>query len=342
MPALGPQAYPAVPSAFDPALDDLDAAARAEVARESLAAARAAGVNFAGFFRQASAARALATSAGLWAYHSATTLDFTGTARTPDGTGSGWAGVWGNRWRGADTRAVASAAIDKARRSRQPRALAPGRYTVVLEPAAVAGLLWFLTDALDARQADEGRSFFSKAGGGTRLGERLFGDATTLRSDPTRAETPGAPFDDEGLPLAPTVWIDRGRLAALATTRYWAAKQDRPALGSPSGYELVGGAHDMAGLLDGVERGVLITRFWYTRWLDPQTVMVTGLTRDGVFLIEDGVVTAPVNNFRFNESPVTMLKNADALTRQTTPIEQWRVPALRTHGFNLASVSQAV
>lgn len=342
MPMLGPQTYAEVPSAYDPVLDNLDAAGRADIARASLAAARTAGVEFAGFFQHRTGARALASSAGLAAYHLATTSEFTGTARTLDGSGSGWGGAWGNRWRDIDTSAVASVAIDKAVRSQQAHALAPGRYSVVLEPAAVGDLLQFLTWSLDARRADEGRSFFARAGGGTKVGERLFGEHVTLRSDPTRAEMPGSPFDGEGLTIHPMKWIDRGKLAALAYTRYWAAKQGKTPTGTPSGYELAGGAGSAADLLAGVRKGILITRFWYTRWLDPQAVMVTGLTRDGVFLIENGAVTIPVNNFRFNESPVNMLKNADVLTGETRRIHEFRVPALRTHEFNLASVSQAV
>ena len=342
LPPLGPQKYLIVSGAYDPAVDKLDAAARADASKTTLAAAKTAEVNIAGFVQHRTGALTLANSAGLAAYHLETTTEFTATARTLDGTGSGWGGVWGNRWRDIDIDVVASVAIDKAVRSQKARELAPGRYTVVLEPAAVAGLLWFLTSSLDARRADEGRSFFAKAGGGTKLGERLFGEHVTLRSDPTMAETPGAPFDSEGLPIRPITWIDHGKLAALAYNRYWAAKQGKTPTGAPSGYALGGGRGSEADLLAGVKRGVLITRFWYTRWLDPQTAMVTGLTRDGVFLIENGAVTAPVNNFRFNESPVNMLKNTDVLTRQTARIDDMRVPGLRTHEFNLASISQAV
>jgi predicted Zn-dependent protease len=342
LPPLGPQKYSNVPGAYDPTVDKLGAAARADVARASLAAAGNAGTDIAGFIDHGTSSHTLITSKGLAAEYVATTASFTATARTPDGTGSGWAGVWGNRWREIDTGTVAQVAVDKAVKSRNPRALSPGHYTVVLEPAAVQELLYFLIQAMDARLADEGRSFFARAGGGTRVGERLFGEHITLRSDPTQLHTPGAPFDDEGLPLAPLTWIDRGRMAALTYSRYWAAKQGKVPTGSPRVFDLAAGTAADTDLLAGVKKGILITRFWYTRWLDPQTVMVTGLTRDGVFLIENGAVTSPVNNFRFNESPVNMLKNADALTRTTKRLGDARVPALRTHEFNLASVSQAV
>jgi predicted Zn-dependent protease len=213
---------------------------------------------------------------------------------------------------------------------------------VVLEPAAVASLLLFLRSSLDARRADEGRSFFSKAGGGTRIGEKLFPEAITLRSDPTDAQLAVAPFDREGLPLQPTAWIEKGTVRALTYGRYWAQKQGKPATGQPDGWILDGGTASREELVKGVARGVLITRFWYLRWIDQQTVLATGLTRDGVFLIENGAVTRPVNNFRFNESPVQMLARCDAMSPAVVTEGGVRVPALRTHEFNLASISEAV
>jgi predicted Zn-dependent protease len=342
MPPLGPQKYIKTYAAYDRPLDKFDASARATAAQSALGAAKDAAVDIAGFIENRSGAWGVANSAGLFAYHLRTNGEFTATARTPDGTGSGWSGMWGHRLRDINSGVVPNVAIDKALKSRKARSLAPGRYTVVLEPAAVADLLFFLCQSLDARLADEGRSFFARAGGGTKLGEQLFGEHITFRSDPTHHEMPFTPFDDEGLPIRPITWIDRGQLAALAYSRYWAAKQQKTATGIPEGFELLGGAESRAGLVAGVKRGVLITRFWYLRWLEPRTMTVTGLTRDGVFLIEEGEVTGPVNNFRFNESPINMLKNADALAREAVRIYDMRVPALRSHEFNLASVSDAV
>ncbi|MBV9362259.1 MAG: TldD/PmbA family protein [Betaproteobacteria bacterium] len=341
MPPLGAQKYASAGAAYDPAIEKLDATALADAAQSALRAAKDASVDLAGYLQHRTEAWGLADSAGLSAYHLETPVEFTATARTPDGTGSGWGGAWTNRWRELDAGATSTVAIDKALKSRKARALAPGRYTVVLEPAAVANLISFLAWSLDARRADEGRSFFAKAGGGTKLGERLFGEHITFRSDPGRPEMPFTPFDEEGLPILPTTWIDRGQVAALEYSRYWAAKQSKTPTGRPEGYELLGGTESSAKLVSGVKRGVLITRFWYLRWLDPMTMTVTGLTRDGVFLIEGGEVTGPVNNFRFNESPINLLKNADGLASQVR-VGNKRVPALRSHEFNLASVSNAV
>jgi predicted Zn-dependent protease len=145
------------------------------------------------------------------------------------------------------------------------------------------------------------------------------------------------------LPLSAASWIDQGKLEKLPVSRYWAKHQNGTPIAFPNAFELAGGNETLAELVAGVKRGVLITRFWYLNYLDPNTLLSTGLTRDGTFLIERGEIVAPVNNFRFNESPHTMLKNCDGLTKSVIPpVFDVRAPALRTHEFNLASVSDAV
>lgn len=346
LPPLGPQRYRVTPPQHDAATRDLPAEPRVAAAASAIAAAKQAGVTVAGFHETSGGASALATSAGLFAWHESSNIELTVTARTPCGTGSGWAGGTANRAADVDVSRVVATAVDKALRSCAPRALTPGRYTVILEPQAVAELLGFLTGSLDARRADEGRSFFSRKGGGTRVGETLFPESITLGSDAADPLTPGAPYSGDGLPRQALTFIDRGRIARLSYDRYWAHKQGVHATGAPHSLHLRGGTATPEDLLAGVKRGVLITRFWYTRWLDPKSILITGLTRDGVFLVENGAVVAPVTNFRFNESPVTMLARADLLGRETVRVPQHgldlRVPALRTHDFHLASVSDAV
>ncbi len=342
-PPLGAQAYRPARNARDAATANLGPAARAKAAGAALAAAPASSrLAIAGYFEHATRMLAIATTRGGWAYHTWTSAELTCTARTADGTGSGWAGTSSHRAADIDAAALAKVAVEKGTRSAKPSPLAPGRYTVVLEPAAVAGLLSFLSGSLNARRADEGRSFFGKPGGGTKLGDKLFPDSITLRSDPSDPQLAVPPFDREGLPRQPAAWIEKGTLRALAYDRYWAKKQGKPATGQPAGWILDGGTTPQADLVKGVARGVLITRFWYMRWLDPQTILVTGLTRDGVFLIENGAITRPVNNFRFNESPVQMLARCDARSPAMLTDGGARVPALRTHDFNLASVSEAI
>jgi predicted Zn-dependent protease len=339
MPVLGKQKYGKSPDAFDEATAALDGSARAKGAATAIETAAAAGVKAYGFFVHTGRTRALASSAGLSAFHAATSASLAVTARTGDGTGSGWAQTVSEKASALDPAAVARTAIDKAVRSAKPKKLDPGRYTVVLEPEAVREILGILFASLNARSVDEGRSYFAKH----KIGDKLFGDAVTLRSDPTNPAMPGPPFDSDGLPLVPHSWIDKGKLNELSYSRYWAQKQGKQPTGGLNYTELSGGSATYEDLIKGVKRGVLITRFWYVRWLDPQALLVTGLTRDGTFLIEDGQVTSAVNNFRFNESPAVMLKNADAIQRDPARVSSdVRVPALRTADFNLASISDAV
>jgi len=338
MPVLGRQSYLASRAPIDGGTAKLAPTERAKAIGAAIGAGDAAKLQIAGFFTHGSHALALASTSGLSAFHAWTRCSFSCTARTPDGTGSGWAGAASSRFADLDAAALAKVAVDKATASARPQKLEPGRYTVILEPAAVASLLGFFMFSLDARRADEGRSFFSK----NPPGKKLFPETITLRSDPTDGQLGATPFDDEGLPVAATKWIDKGALTALHYGRFWAKKQGKPAAGRPDGFALDGGATSREELIKGVKRGVLITRFWYLRPLDPSTLLVTGLTRDGVFLIENGQITRPVNNFRFNESPIQMLARCDGLGPTAIPNDQVRAPVLRTHEFNLASISEAV
>jgi predicted Zn-dependent protease len=345
LPVLGRQTYVASKAAIDAGTAKLAPDVRAKAIGAAIAAGDAAKVQIAGFFTHGTESQALATSGGLFAYHQWTRCSFSCTARTSDGTGSGWAGSGSNRFADLDAAGLAKIAVDKATTSAKPRKLDPGRYTVILEPAAVASLLQFLVFSLDARRADEGRSFFSK----NPPGKKLFPETITLRADPTDVALTASPFDDDGLPLAATKWIDRGTLTGLVYNRFWAKKQGKRPTGRPEGWTLDGGSATREELIKNVSRGVLITRFWYLRTLDPASLLATGLTRDGVYLIENGAVTHPVNNFRFNESPVQMLAKCDGLGPTAIPGGggggqggNTRVPWLRSHDFNLASISEAV
>jgi predicted Zn-dependent protease len=350
MPLLGPQTYSPITSYFD------DAASatpewRAGAVRVALDASREKKVEAAGFVETSAQIQAVATSGGQFAYDRFTAADYNLTARTPDGTGSGWASKSFNELRLLDPKALASTAIDKAARSHSPTAIEPGKYTVVLEPAAMADLIVNLVFAADARQTDEGRSFFAKKGGGNRVGEQIVGEKVRLYSDPSHPLAPAIPFDGEGLPLRRIDWIDKGVLKNLSYSRYWAQKQSKEPTPRPGNLIMDGGTSSMDDLIRGVERGVLVTRFWYIRSLDPQTLLVTGLTRDGLFLIEKGKVTRPVKNMRWNESPVFALNNLDAMTPPERTVSGEGVggvgfsivcPAARIREFTFTSGSDAV
>ncbi|MGH9254967.1 MAG: TldD/PmbA family protein [Vicinamibacterales bacterium] len=287
---------------------------------------------------------AVATSAGLFAYHRATDADFSVTARTSDGTGSGWASAGGRDWAAVNPAAIGRIAAQKAVASRNPEVIEPGLYTAVLEPQAVSDLVPLLAPALNARTADEGRSPFSKPGGGTRIGERVVDERVTLYSDPSDPLLLGQPFDNEGLPLGRAVWIDKGVLRNLSYSRFWAQKQGRQPTGPPQagGLALIGGTRTTEELIAGCERGILVTHFFYIRSLEPRTVLQTGLTRDGTFLIESGKITKALKNFRWNESPLLMLNRLEDIGRPELTAAGRLMPALRVSRFDFSSLSDAV
>lgn len=353
MPLLPAQVYGDVP-AFAATTADLDAARRAEAVRTATSAANRAGLMAAGLVHRVAGATAVANSAGLFGYHASTTAVHTMTVRSPDGKGSGWAGTAHNDWtRATGASVLAARAIRKAHGTREAATLAPGKYTVVLEPTAAGNLLGLLAFAMNARAADEGRSFFSKRGGGNRIGEKIVDERVTLSSDPQDADLLTSPLTGEGLPVARTVWMENGVLKGLAYDRFWAERQGVKPAPFAGGFRLegAGAASTLDELIKTVDRGLLVTRFWYIRPVDQRTLLFTGITRDGVFLIERGEVSHAVNNFRFNESPVTMLNNLVAIGRpeRVSSSESGDVggpavvvPPLVVRDFSFTSVSEAV
>jgi len=348
MPELGPQKYSDV-NAYVRATADLDPETRAAAIQRAVSASSAAGkpagsIFSAGFLEASARAIAVATSSGLFAYHRTTSSEFSMTARTPDGTGSGWASSGARDWTAIDPSAIGRIAAQKAVASRNPQAIEPGMYTAVLEPQAVTDLVPLLAGALNARNADEGRSPFSKTGGGNRIGEKVADERVTLYSDPNDPKLLAEPFDNTGLPIARTVWIEKGVLRNLAYTRFWAQKQGKQPTGSPAagGLALVGGTKSTEELIAGCARGVLVTHFFYIRALDPRTVLQTGLTRDGAFLIENGKITRALKNFRWNESPLLMLNRLEEIGRPELTAAGRVMPALRIRDFNFTSLSDAV
>lgn len=361
MPELGPQTYTPV-SGFIDATASLGGDARAVAARRVIERAGQTGVAagdvfVAGYLEANAGSQAIANSKGLFAYHRSTDANLSTTVRTPDGTGSGWASAGARNWSAIDPGALGVRAAQKAVASRNPTAIEPGMYTVVLEPQAVADLVPLLAGAFNARAADEGRSPFSKKGGGTKLGEKIASDSVTIYSDPTDADLLTSPFDGEGLPLQRRVWIENGVLKNLNYSRYWAQKQGAQPTGGggsgggggggfgggfPGGLKMAGGIKSLDELIAGTERGVLVTHFFYIRSLDQRTVLLTGLTRDGTFLIENGKISRSLKNFRWNESPLFMLNKIEDMSRAEPTAAGQVMPAIRAHDFNFTSLSDAV
>lgn len=349
MPELGPQEYRPVSAFFDNTAN-LDPTRRAEAANVCIDTARRGSLTAAGFLSLRAGANAFANNLGQFGYHRATAWAMTNTVRTPDGTGSGWAGGSHNDWSRARPAEMAETAARKARESVGSVAIEPGRYTVILEPTAVANLLGLMIGAMGARGADEGRSFFSKRGGGNKIGEQVVDPRITIVSDPWDPDVLASPFAQDGMPARRTVWIENGVVRNLNYDRYWASQKNVEPTAAGGGLRLVGGEASMDDLIRSTERGVLVTRFWYIRPLDQRTILYTGLTRDGTFLIENGRVTRPVKNMRFNESPVTMLSNVEALGRTVRAAgsesgdigQAIMVPPIKTRDFNFQSISDAV
>jgi predicted Zn-dependent protease len=360
MPELGPQTYSPINGYFD-STANLDPEARATATKQTIGAAEqsgGAGSNLfvAGYLVSNAGATAIATSRGLFAYHRSSDVDLSTTVRTPDGTGSGWASAGGRDWTPLQPAAIGRSAARKALDSRNPRAIEPGLYTVVLEPQAVAQVIPQLIGAFNARTNDEGRGTFSKPGGGTKLGEKIADERVTIFSDPSDPDLLATPFAADGTPLRRVVYIEKGILKNFSYDRFWAQKQGKEATSGGGGgrgggggggaggggLKFLGGTKTTEQLIAETKRGILVTHFFYIRFLDQRTVLLTGLTRDGTFLIEDGKVKMPLKNFRWNESPLFMISKIDEVGRAERVSAGMVVPSLRVRDFNFSSLSDAV
>jgi predicted Zn-dependent protease len=348
MPRLGPQNLATVNAYFD-STAQLTPGDRARAALTALTPARAAkDLYAAGFIITNQTALSIGNSKGLQAYHRSTSANYQLTVRTTDGTGSGWAAADDHDWSKLDFNAISNRAIEKARLSRNPVAIEPGRYTVILEPQAVGDLVQLVGNYADARSSDEGRSPFAKQGGGNKIGEKIMDERLTIFSDPADPQLLSAPFDGDGLPLIRRLWVEKGVLKQLQYGRFWAKKQGKEPTGFANNLKLTSSAtQTFEELIRTTPRGVLVTRLWYLREVDPRTILYTGLTRDGTFLIEDGKISKSIRNFRFNESPLFMLNNLEGITApvRLAGTEQGgdvAMPAIKVRDFNFTSLSDAV
>jgi predicted Zn-dependent protease len=306
----------------------------------------------------------LGSSTGLRLRHDQPTGRVDINAKSADYSRSAWVAASTTDFTDVDVAALDASLTERLDWAGRSVDLPAGRYETLLPPAAVADLMIYLHWSAGARDAYDGRSVFSKPGGGTRVGERLTEVPVTLRSDPSAADVRCSPFViahasgpsqsvfDNGLPLAPTPWISDGLLTALIQTRHSARITGLPVTPAIDNLILEGpepGGPPLADLVARTNRGLLLTCLWYIREVDPQTLLLTGLTRDGVYLVEAGEVVGAVNNFRFNESPVDLLTRITEIgAGERTPGREWSdfftrtvMPALRVADFNMSSVSQA-
>jgi predicted Zn-dependent protease len=331
---------------------------------ETLRAAQAAGRKLYGFAEHELTSTFLGTSTGVRQRHDQPTGRVELNAKSADLERSAWTGVATRDFTDVDVAGLDAGLAGRLDWAKRTIALPAGRYETLLPPTAVADLLTYLYWSAGAKEAAEGRTVFSKPGGGTRIGERLSGQPVTLSSDPRAPGLACAPFVlshasgsdssvfDNGLPLSETAWISDGSLAALISSRHSAEVAGlpvTPAIDNLTFATSALAAPTLAEMIASTERGLLLTCLWYIREVDPQTLLLTGLTRDGVYLVEDGEVVGAVNNFRFNESPVGILERLLEVgaTVPTLPRE-WgdyfnraAMPPVRVEGFNMSSVSQA-
>lgn len=347
---LGPQQYTAADGAWSESTASLSAEGRAEAVLAVTREAALRRLSSTGFLTTRAGSEAVATSGGLFAYNRSTGAAFSTTVRTPDRTGSGWAGSSAHDWSQVDVDALAARAIRKAELSRNPRPVEPGPWTVILEPEAVGSIINFMMTQLSARSADEGRSYFSLPGGGNRLNELVADEGVTISSDPFDPQLFTTPFNREGLPNRRMVWIDRGTLMNLVYDRFWGQREDRPVTGFPSGFRMEGGNATIEQMIANTERGLLVTRFWYMRVVNPRTITYTGLTRDGTLLVENGRITGSAQNLRWNDSPMNVLNNIEMMGRPQRVVGSESssiapaivVPPLKVRNFNFTSISEAV
>ena len=295
----------------------------------------------AGFFSNRHGFSAVGNNNNLFGYYRSSNASFSVTTRTQDGSGSGWGSDSARDIDQVDYQAASRRALEKAETSSHSKTLEPGTYPVILEPQAVADFMRTGSYALNARSADEGRSFFSKLGGGNKIGEKVAGDNVTMRSDPTHPELLGRPFGGGGLPAKKNTWIENGVLTQLFYDRYWAEKQGKEPTGYPSNIIIEGDKGTLDDLISSTDRAVLVTRFWYIRFVDPQSLLLTGLTRDGTFWVENGRIQHAIKNFRFNESPMAVLNKITDMS-ESVHVGGSMVPAIRASEFTFSSLSDAV
>jgi len=331
---------------------------------ETLRAAQAAGRKLYGFAEHDLTSTFLGTSTGVRQRHDQPTGRVELNAKSADLERSAWTGAATREFTDVDVAGLAAGLAERLDWAKRAISLPAGQYETLLPPTAVADLLTYLYWSAGAKEAAEGRTVFSKPGGGTRVGERLSAQPVTLSSDPRAPGLASAPFVvahasgsdssvfDNGLPLSATSWISEGSLAALISSRHSAEVAGLPVTPAIDNLTFATSAAAPPALGDMIAttgRALLLTCLWYIREVDSQTLLLTGLTRDGVYLVEDGEVVGAVNNFRFNESPVGMLGRLLEVgaTVPTLPRE-WgdyfnraAMPPVRVEGFNMSSVSQA-
>ncbi|MEZ5426622.1 MAG: TldD/PmbA family protein [Pyrinomonadaceae bacterium] len=345
LPTLGKQKYKES-SGYVEATADLSLEKRAEQISKILKQSEKADVISAGFHEARATAGAFATKNGNFGFEKETDVSLSITARTPDGGSSGYFGRSHFDIGRLDAGRIAREAIRKAKEGRNARTIEPGAYSVILEPQAVADLLGRIAFQFDARLAEEGRSPFSAKEGRTKLGEKIFDERINILSDPWNPEVPASASARDGIPAEKIYLVKNGVLENLIYSRFWAKTKEKTPTPGPVNTILESGGkpNSLEEMIKAGDKTLLISRFWYIRSTDPRTASVTGLTRDGVWMIEKGRVAYPVKNFRFNQSLIQMLAggNVELIGAPERVDDGELLPALKLKEFNFTSQSEAV
>ncbi|AFZ33893.1 peptidase U62 modulator of DNA gyrase [Stanieria cyanosphaera PCC 7437] len=352
MPLLPPQNYESRTPAFDLATASLSPLAKGEMLQQICLRAKNAGVNGSGTLSSAVSLQAIGNSAGLRVCDRTTEADFSFTARQEDGSS------WNNRtaWsiEQLPLESITEEVIQKAIASRQPRPIKPGNYTVIFEPAAMGSLLPWVIWNLDARAADEGRSFMScrdlgraearsdqKGQFGNRVGERIFSPLLQVQRNSAHPLLQGSTFFGDGLSNNYLEIIKDGIPQTLSYSRYWAQQQQQTATGAFYPLVMKGSSQSLSDLIAQTKQGILVSRAWYVRSVNPKTLEVTGMTRDGTFLIENGQLVYPVKNLRFNQSLPEMLANLEAVGK-VQRCGSNVIPGCKITNFHFSSVTDSI
>lgn len=348
LPTLGAQTYKPV-NAYVEATANINLSTRAKQVADILAESERQKVVSAGFHQSRAVAFGFATKNGNFGFERNSVVGLSVTARTPDGTSSGYFARNHFDVARLDTARIAREAIRKAVEGRDARAMEPGVYTVILEPQAVADLVGLLAFGFDARGAEEGRNAYSAPEGKTKIGEKIFDQRLSVYSDPWNQELPGSQSAQAGLPAQRIYLVKNGVLETLVYSRFWAKQKTKEPTPGPVNFIVESSAPvaTMEEMIRTTERGLVISRFWYIRQTDPRTATWTGLTRDGVWYVEGGKIKHAVKNFRFNQSVIGMLSPGNvemigASERVGGSDNAALLPALKLKQFNFTSQSEAV
>jgi len=350
----GPQDYVQVDAALPPMVN-FGPGERAEMVRKSVAVCDKKGALGSGYIPKTYQTTCSANSEGLFAYYQYAEAGMILTCRTQDGRGSGWAGITGVKDLGLiDPVKISEIAADKAMKSQKPRALEPGRYTVILESRPAARFLSLMTNIFNARAVETGpRSYLSGTERGTsKLGQKVFSDLVTIKSDIGNPILRQTPIMADGTAAKPVTWVEKGVLKNLYYDQQYATRQKKDPTPATVNMSLVleGGTQSVEQMIKSTRRGLLVSFFWYIRPVDQPTLLNTGMTRDGLFLIENGEIVGPVQNFRWNMSPLVGFNNVTAIS-PAVPMHTGEsydgggtalVPAVRMEDFYMTSVSPAV